>query len=479
MKKFYPIIIILIFAFLLAGCGKTEDEVRYEVVDGKIVEVHSSEKESGTSYTTSGNFQTESQYNSNNANAALNGQNANAGDVNVGVVSDGVAMDFADEEYNSISKADKTSVEELKNTMMLAADACRETYVNADKGEGINVTLSNATVSQMVSDIGSIGISCIDYLGNCNMSSYEQLDDFGKSIYTSSGLISGTYLIVYQDGHLTGCKLTRSSGIWHLISVSGEWEVNNSLRIFSEGQYSVGGVSYTNKGYLIYSRNTEDFDDNQKKNTGSYTMVRVLPYDYEARSLAAKYIEPISYLENNLFTTSWTQADFGPIDFNSLYAYLFGMYHGTEMLSSYNVRNYYKSYGGTRLYLVPTDSFETVVGTYFNIDSYALRNISDFSYSAGGYFFLGYNRDYYSEIPRTPSAEVVSYQYNSDGSITMVVDAINEWYGTDKAFEHILTVMPTKSGFKYVSNEFIESEDNIVPSQKLSEMLDVEMKKLG
>ena len=482
MKKFAIVSFILLLCLLAAGCGKKKkDTVHYEVVNGQVIEVHSngSGSSSGAAAASQGPSQSASNQDEDIIMGGIGNQNFKPGEYNMAPVSDGVAMDFADEEYNSISKADNSTIERLKQTMKTASDACRETYANADKGEGINVTLSNATVAQMVADIGNAGISCIDYLGECNMQSYEQLDEFGKSIYLTSGLITGTYVIVYQDGHLTGFNLVRESGNWHLIAISGEWEKDNSFRTFSEGRYSVGGVSYTNRGWLIYSRNTSDFDDNQKKNTDAYTMVKVLPLDATARTLCRTYIKPIGYLENNLFTTTWSTANMGPIDFNSLYAYLFGMYHGTEMLSSYNVRNYYKSYAGTRLYVVPTDSFETVVQNYFDIDSSTLKNISDYSYSAGGYFFLGYNRDYYSVIPRTPDPEIVSYTYNSDGSITMVVDAVNKWYATDSAFEHVLTVMPTKRGFKYISNQLVESEDNILPDQKLSELLDVEKKKLG
>ena len=80
--------------------------------------------------------------------------------------------------------------------------------------------------------------------------------------------------------------------------------------------------------------------------------------------------------------------------------------------------------------------------------------------------------------PRTPFPEVVDYVKNSDGSITMTVEAVNPWYGTDCAFRHRLTVMPMKNGFRYVSNELMESENSILPEQKLATMLDVELSKL-
>lgn len=390
--------------------------------------------------------------------------------------SEGTAV-FADEEYNTFDKENSGRIEVMKSSLNDIQNVCRDIYVSADKGGGFNVVLSDATVAELMNAIAGAGYSVCDSNYTFNMQGYEALDDFGKSIL-QGGNISGRYYVVYSDGHISAFELYREGKVWHLLAMSAAWEDDGTLRIFSQGRYSVGTVKYTTKGWLIYNRNTTDFDDNQKSNTGEYTMVRVLPYDSYKKQLAARYIEPVGYLENNLFITDWNTANLGPVDFNTLYAYLFGMYNGTEMLSSYNVRSYYKATGGTRLYVIPTDTFETTVQTYFDIDGATLKNISDFSWKYGGYFFLGYNRDYFNVIPRTPFPEVVDYKENPNGTITMTVDAVNDWYGTDCAFRHVLTVRPEAGGFKYVSNELVQNDGNILPDQKLAEMTDVEMAKL-
>ena len=116
---------------------------------------------------------------------------------------------------------------------------------------------------------------------------------------------------------------------------------------------------------------------------------------------------------------------------------------------------------------------------YFDIDSATLRNISDYSSAAGGYFFLGYYREYYNVTPRTPEPEVVEYHYNSDGSVTMRVDAVNKWYGTDRAFSHEVTVYDNgKGNVKYTSNTLYTDSDSILPQQKLSDQLNMEKAKI-
>lgn len=387
------------------------------------------------------------------------------------------AKDEQPVEYNTIASADRSERKRLRQELLTVAEGCADIYAGADKGRALNVVLSDSAYYAMVEHIGSMGYAAVDSLGTWDMEGYINLLDFCEEIYLGQDC-GGTYYTVYPDGQISAYHLERKNGEWHLVTMTAVWDKNNEPSVVSEGQYQISDVKYTDKGWLIYNRNFDSFDDNQRSNSNSYVFIRVKPYDSTKRALCRKYIEPIGYFENNLFTTTWNQFNPGPIDFNSLYAYLFAMYHGTETLSSHTVRNYYSSVSGTSLYVVPTDDFEEVVKYYFDINSASLKNISDYSRSAGGYFFLGYQNEYYEVTPRTPEPEVVDYWYNSDGSVTMVVDAVNKWYGTDKAFTHEVTVYEYESGrIKYISNTLYESDENILPENKLSYLLDIEREK--
>lgn len=387
------------------------------------------------------------------------------------------AKDEQPVEYNTIASADRSERKRLRQELLTVAEGCADIYAGADKGRALNVVLSDSAYYAMVEHIGSMGYAAVDSLGTWDMEGYINLLDFCEEIYLGQDC-GGTYYTVYPDGQISAYHLERKNGEWHLVTMTAVWDKNNEPSVVSEGQYQISDVKYTDKGWLIYNRNFDSFDDNQRSNSNSYVFIRVKPYDSTKRALCRKYIEPIGYFENNLFTTTWNQFNPGPIDFNSLYAYLFAMYHGTETLSSHTVRNYYSSVSGTSLYVVPTDDFEEVVKYYFDINSASLKNISDYSRSAGGYFFLGYQNEYYEVTPRTPEPEVVDYWYNSDGSVTIVVDAVNKWYGTDKAFTHEVTVYEYESGrIKYISNTLYESDENILPENKLSYLLDIEREK--
>lgn len=476
-RSLLPLLFLLVSVpVFLTGCGKTDaGGPRFEIVDGKVVDNGGNGRDDDVIFAgqpvtdpaaPDGGFPSE------------NGITAEeSGSMDLSAVNEGQSYS-SDDAYNSIGSDTSGRIDILKLRLTEACSAVRDIYRNADKGTSYNVTISSADLASMISACGAAGFPTADSRGDFNMQGYGVMHEFGQRLSLSNEDVSGTYFIIYPDGHLSGFMLSRERGLWHLYSASAAWNEDGTERIYSEGRYAVGEVRYTEKGWLIYSRDTSDFDENQKANTDSYVMVRVLPYDDELRVLCKRYVEPVGYFENNLFTTTWNESNMGVIDFNSLYAYVFSLYNGTDMLSSYNVRSYYKSVQGSRLYLVPEDIFENNTTVYFRIDRLALRNISDYSSSLGGYLFLGYNRDYYNVTPRTPTPEVVSCTKNNDGTLTLIVDAVNPWYGTDRAFRHELRIRPTDGvSFNYVSNTLYDDPNNILPQMKLAELLNVELTK--
>ncbi len=380
-------------------------------------------------------------------------------------------------QYNSLDEGNKDEIEQVRSELESVARSCMDIYETADRGTAKNVVLSPDTVRAMVDRIGQQGFAAVDFAGNLDMRCPESIEFFGTTIDGVKDT-SVSYYMVYNDGQISVYHLGRQSGLWYLIAMSCGWDKNCKPVILTEGRYVIGGVKYTEKGWLIYSRDTESFDDNQRSNTNSYVFIRVKPCDVQKKALCDKYIKPIGYFENNLFTTNWSQTDFTPIDFNSLFSMLFGMYNGTSSLTASNMESYFSSVEGTRLALIPTESFERTVQRYFNIDSSVLKAISDYSFERGGYYFFGYADGIYNVTPRFPEPEVTEFWYNSDGSLTMRVDAVFQWYGTDRAFSHDVTVMDTSDGFRYISNTLYTDDSSILPQSKISTLLNIELEKI-
>lgn len=380
-------------------------------------------------------------------------------------------------QYNSLDEGNADEISRVRNELESVAASCMDIYETADRGTAKNVVLSSDTVRAMVDRIGQQGFAAIDFDGKLDMRCPEPIEYFGSTIDTGKDT-SVSYYMVYNDGQISVYHLGRQNGLWYLIAMSSGWDKNCKPEVLTEGRYVIGGVKYTDKGWLIYSRDTDSFDDNQRSNTNSYVFIRVKPCDAQKKALCDKYIKPVGYFENNLFTTTWSQTDFTPIDFNSLFSMLFGMYNGTSSLTASNMEKYFPSIKGTRLALIPTENFERTVQHYFNIDSSVLKAISDYSPSRNGYYFFGYADGIYNVTPRFPEPEVTEFWYNSDGSLTMRVDAVFKWYGTDRAFSHDVTVMDTYDGFRYISNTLYTDENSILPESKISTLLNIELEKI-
>ena len=119
---------------------------------------------------------------------------------------------------------------------------------------------------------------------------------------------------------------------------------------------------------------------------------------------------------------------------------------------------------GTDLHIAPYEQYERVISHYIDLDADTIRWLSDTSSKYGGYLILGTRREYYNnQTMKLPTPEVTDYWYNSDGSLTLKVDAVFPAYGTDCAFTHELTVMDRLDGFQYLSNRVYDSESNIIP----------------
>ena len=359
----------------------------------------------------------------------------------------------------------EAKLREYKENALAAMETTREIFQAADKGSASNVVLSDATVAQLISALGAGGYTAVDYFGNMNVQNAQPLIDFGNAV--NAGVEGeACYYVVHADGTLHGNNLAYKNGVASVTTVSVEWDENGQPEVYSTGQYALTQLELTSKGWLICTRDSGSGGSEWAVNGNAYTFLRLTAYDDTKRSLADKYMGEQTYSENNLFTCSWTTSDFGQLDFNSLFPILYSRYYGTVPLTGSNMGYIagFEKLPDSDLYIAPYDQFQEVICSYIDIDVDTLQWLSDDSSAYGGYYVLGTAQEYYNNItPKVPSPEVTDYWYNSDGSLTLKVDAVYPAYGTDCAFTHELTVMETDEGFKYLSNYVYESENNIIP----------------
>lgn len=181
------------------------------------------------------------------------------------------------------------------------------------------------------------------------------------------------------------------------------------------------------------------------------TAIRIAPLDSRCVELNESYLLPVGYEWNNLFLSDWDESDFGEIDFYDIFDLFYDDVFGEEL-------PYLMDEDTTvgRIYQIPAEEFEQVIQAYFQIDISMLRSRTTYSAETNTYEYRP--RGFYDcEPPKHPYPEVVNYQENSDGTITMTVQAVYPDEMTSKAMVHEVTVRPLENGgYQYVSNHIVE-----------------------
>lgn len=101
---------------------------------------------------------------------------------------------------------------------------------------------------------------------------------------------------------------------------------------------------------------------------------------------------------------------------------------------------------------------------FFAIGSASLRERTDWRAEENCYEYR--TRSFYDGAsgPSTPFPEVVKYEENADGTITLTVHAVWPVRHMAAALSHEVVVRPSEDGgFQYVSNHMLSSPDNAEP----------------
>lgn len=130
------------------------------------------------------------------------------------------------------------------------------------------------------------------------------------------------------------------------------------------------------------------------------------------------YLLPVGYGGNNLFLTDWSEEDFGNLDFYDLFDRFYGDVYEQPVpfLSDDDLDE-------GAVYRIPAEVFEHVMESHFQIDREELRKKAVYLPEDQTYEYRP--RGFYEvEYPEIPYPEVVGYMENSDGTLTLTVNAV-------------------------------------------------------
>ncbi len=277
----------------------------------------------------------------------------------------------------------------------------------------------------------------------------EGFDTFQKAAETDS-TARQEYLWISPSGGLHYCALETSPDGDSFTEAAMEWKQekqSRELEITELYKRELLDWTLTENGhfyYKLYEAHSPAFED--------YTLLRLYAPDKQLCDQSAAYVEPVGYQSNNLFSSEWSSPDYAAICFNDTLEFLYREQTGKildPLLLDVQEHPFY--------YQIPADTFESVITAYFDIAPENLRALCCYDADTDMYPWLDVAYDNLSYFPLiTP--DVKAYHENSDGTITLTVDAMCVGLKTDSLFRHELTIQPDiDGGFRYVSNRILET----------------------
>lgn len=291
----------------------------------------------------------------------------------------------------------------------------------------------------VIESMGSKGYIAVDVENQINMANAENAEMFLSEVAENRDA-GCTILQVMYDKSFVRFDFKSGSNNVMITRRFYVWE-NNCFVEKNEENYKAYTWKYTD-GYLFFERYRMGGYDGDS----AYTALRVEPLDEKLRVLNRKYIKTIGYDSNNLFTTNWDESDMNKINYYDIYEALYKM--------KYGMSSPYSDEGVT--YMIEGKLYEKVFQEYLPVSTDVLQHVNVYDVSRQMYQYRTRGMFDHSVTPLVPFPEVVDAEYNADGTITLIVNAVSEKDESGRLFTHKVTIKEKENdGFEYVSNDVL------------------------
>ena len=291
----------------------------------------------------------------------------------------------------------------------------------------------------VIESMGSKGYIAVDVENQINMANAENAEMFLSEVAENRDAGCTILQVMYDKSFVrfdfksggNNVMITRRFYVWE----------NNCFVEKNEENYKAYIWKYTD-GYLFFERYRMGGYDGDS----AYTALRVEPLDEKLRVLNRKYIKTIGYDSNNLFTTNWDESDMNKINYYDIYEALYKM--------KYGMSSPYSDEGVT--YMIEGKLYEKVFQEYLPVSTDVLQHVNVYDVSRQMYQYRTRGMFDHSVTPLVPFPEVVDAEYNADGTITLIVNAVSEKDESGRLFTHKVTIKEKENdGFEYVSNDVL------------------------
>ena len=342
--------------------------------------------------------------------------------------------------------------EEATRDSMQIMSGLEHIYRNADKGDSLNVVLDNESICKMIKKIKQQGYSVTVSEDYSNMENYKRFSSFlAKAQKKQKG--SGVIYEVHSEGSIGREKFIYDGKDMFLLASNASWDDNGKPIITFVSYTRIKKWRYSRKGWFCYELCVPEYPEVTEMVDGS-CLIRIKPMSDNKRKLSRKCVRGLAYQGNNILCSNWDQEHMQKIDYNGLYEYLYAM----KYKKKFNGKKYPSG--------IPKDQFEQLIMEYLpvsreEIEKYASYNEKKKTYDWMRLGCFNYAPNFFG----TSIPEVTKIKHNSNGTVTLTVDAVCEMVLCNEAvITHELTVKFNKDGsFRYLGNKILNGGIKKIP----------------
>ena len=342
--------------------------------------------------------------------------------------------------------------EEATRASMQIMSGLEHIYRNADKGDSLNVVLDNKSICKMIKKIKQQGYSVTVSEDYSNMENYKRFSSFlAKAQEKQKG--SGVIYEVHSEGSIGREKFIYDGKEMFLLASNASWDDNGKPIITFVSYTRIKKWRYSRKGWFCYELCVPEYPDVTEMVDGS-CLIRIKPMSDNKRKLSRKCVRGLAYQGNNILCSNWDQEHMQKIDYNGLYENLYAM----KYKKKFNGKKYPSG--------IPKDQFEQLIMEYLpvsreDIEKYASYNEKKKTYDWMRLGCFNYAPNFFG----TSIPEVTKIKHNSNGTVTLTVDAVCEMVLCNEAvITHELTVKFNKDGsFRYLGNKILNGGIKKIP----------------
>ncbi len=342
--------------------------------------------------------------------------------------------------------------EEATRDSMQIMSGLEHIYRNADKGDSLNVVLDNKSICKMIKKIKQQGYSVTVSEDYSNMENYKRFSSFlAKAQKKQKG--SGVIYEVHSEGSIGREKFIYDGKEMFLLASNASWDDNGKPIITFVSYTRIKKWRYSRKGWFCYELCVPEYPEVTEMVDGS-CLIRIKPMSDNKRKLSRKCVRGLAYQGNNILCSNWDQEHMQKIDYNGLYEYLYAM----KYKKKFNGKKYPSG--------IPKDQFEQLIMEYLpvsreDIEKYASYNEKKKTYDWMRLGCFNYAPNFFG----TSIPEVTKIKHNSNGTVTLTVDAVCEMVLCNEAvITHELTVKFNKDGsFRYLGNKILNGGIKEIP----------------